>query len=663
MPPWFANPMSRPGRLRKWPSPAATAPETITAATLTSQAVQLHSIPLHVTPRTSLPSCENRPTMRALALAVIVGLALMALYVRGRPSSVVDTSAALTFVTTANQLGVVGYRDPVGADLPRRPVRRLQRGPLRARGAGGRGTSRHAAAVGRPGTVADVAGRSPRACRGHGVGDALVGLRCAGRHARTTVGDHCGIHSGLGCGATLERPPSARRQRRRRMAGGDCRGHGRSATLAHRHRTARAPSTCPTGDAPIVAGLDARARSPASSGVERPRPHRGAVRSRAPGAGAGRGGDRPHRVLAGRRPRLLRRRPNDAGFVDLWQLDRASRRASRLTGFSRDTYAPSVARDGTVMFQGADLSHPRRRAVAGRPDAPADHVPVRDAVVASDAAADLAHLRHVAPRHRRCEVSRHRAGDRRRRRRAERFRATSRSQVIADSDSEDQAMTWSPNGKWIAFHTHREMSDDVWLRPADGEQPDKRITFLGRGAEVGWPRWSPDGRTVLLDGAARATARRCSTRSASNQDTGEVTSPTRGRSPSTASTGEMRHAEWLPAAAHRRRGREGRSRAVTRSSRCRSPVARATVVHRFATEHDFSGPRRVARRAIRGVRGAGAGWLLPDLRQDDRRATQPVQLTTDRSHKTQPALSPDGARVAFTVWSYEAAFWSFNRRR
>src|SRR5688500_9095173 len=56
-------------------------------------------------------------------------------------------------------------------------------------------------------------------------------------------------------------------------------------------------------------------------------------------------------------------------------------------------------------------------------------------------------------------------------------------EVIAQSDSEDQAMTWSPNGQWIAFHTHREMSDDVWLRPADGKRPDTRITFLGRGAE------------------------------------------------------------------------------------------------------------------------------------------------------------------------------------
>ena len=98
------------------------------------------------------------------------------------------------------------------------------------------------------------------------------------------------------------------------------------------------------------------------------------------------------------------------------------------------------------------------------------------------------------------------------------------SEVLEDSDSEDQAMTWSPNGKWIAFHTHKEMSDDVWLRPADGSQPDKRITFLGRGAEVGWPRWSPDGRTILLNGARKSDGASVLYAIGVNQDTGATTS-------------------------------------------------------------------------------------------------------------------------------------------
>ena len=98
--------------------------------------------------------------------------------------------------------------------------------------------------------------------------------------------------------------------------------------------------------------------------------------------------------------------------------------------------------------------------------------------------------------------------------------AAAPTEVIAQSGSEDQAMAWSPNGRWIAFHTHREMSDDVWLRPADGSGPDRRITFLGRGAEVGWPRWSPDGQSVLLDGARKADGRSVIYVIGVDQDTG-----------------------------------------------------------------------------------------------------------------------------------------------
>ena len=72
---------------------------------------------------------------------------------------------------------------------------------------------------------------------------------------------------------------------------------------------------------------------------------------------------------------------------------------------------------------------------------------------------------------------------------------------------EDMGPVWSPDGRWVAYHSHRSATavplyespgrtDDTWLRLASGG-PEIRLTDFG--FEVGPPDWSPDGRHLIFE--------------------------------------------------------------------------------------------------------------------------------------------------------------------
>jgi Tol biopolymer transport system component len=351
--------------------------------------------------------------------------------------------------------------------------------------------------------------------------------------------------------------------------------------------------------------------------------------------------------------------PNEAGTVDLWSGELSTRKARRLTSFTRDSYAPSLAADGRVLFKVQSY----RTSVA-------------ELDVASGDTQQLSSLQAETPSYhpdgRRIAVTygtwRRVIDDAKYPDIAQEIGviaampierpAAKPLEVVADSESEDQAMAWSPNGKWIALHSHREQSDDIWLRPVDGRSQDTRVSFLGRGAEVGWPRWSPDGKWVLFDGASPSTKRSALFVIGIDQESGAITAKPR-EVPLADFAGEVTHGEWLPDSTTIMgiaKEAPGKHLIFTVPSLGGSP----RVVHRFASEHDFPGLAVAAD-------GSRVGFVAPATDGFFQIFALPIgggparQLTFDRTHKTQPAWSPDGRRLAFTVWSYDVQFWLIPR--
>jgi Tol biopolymer transport system component len=602
--------------------------------------------------------CGVRAVIRFVVLigVVVVGLGAM-LWMRQQPATVPSDPQRLTYVATAEQLGIVGYRDPVGAlsrdgqHLVVAEGRRLFELPV---GGGARvpiaialGQIRHVVADGAGAWIFEDPGaghrwwvassRAPmrplfndrQEVEATAAGEAAPTRRRINelrQLAASTDGRFVAALSSGSSGAELWRIAidGSRTEMQRvgdRIAWPAWTSTGEIGCTMLKDRAWRLSLPC--GEPPLTLTPDREVIGPLAF---------------SPATGD-----------------VFFATPTDDGVVELWSADPAGRRAARRAGFDRDTYAPSIAARGEVLFKTqtyrtsvAELDLTTRlfqQLSTLQAETPSYHPDGRRLAVTygtwrrvmDDAKyPDIAQEIGVIPS---MPID---------------APVSQPTEIIAASDSEDQAMTWSPNGKWIAFHTHREQSDDIWLRPADKSAPDRRISFLGRGAEVGWPRWSPDGRSVLYNGASPAHGGSVLFVIGVSQDSGEITAPPREIAV-TGIAGELVHAEWLPdSATVVAIGKEAPGRHVIATV----PAAGgpATIVHRFQSEHDFPGlaasPDGLS---VAFVAPASDGFF--QIFRVPLGGGTPEQITVDRGHKSQPAWSPDGQRIAYTLWSYLVQFW------
>jgi Tol biopolymer transport system component len=348
--------------------------------------------------------------------------------------------------------------------------------------------------------------------------------------------------------------------------------------------------------------------------------------------------------------------PSTRGTLDLWVRPISSSEATRLTSFSRDTYAPSVATNGRVVFGVQDYrafiaavpsgGGPIRQLTTFQSETPTWSRDDRsigftygswrrfvDDIRYPDIAQDLGVVRADAG-----------------------TPAKSPLTVIRASTSEDQGLDWSPNGRWIVLHSHANRHDDVWIQPADGSVPARPIS--SGGYETGWPRWSPNGGWIAYSSQVREGygMRGALFTIGIDSASGTVTREAR-RVPLDGIAGDIDAVEWSATSDSLvftvSEGPDRRAIYVAARE-----GGKPRLVHRYTSEQDYPGIGVSPDfRWVAYIAPAADGHF--QVFRVALSGGTPTQVTFDPTDKTQPAVSRSGASIAFTVFSYQMRFWTF----
>jgi Tol biopolymer transport system component len=350
--------------------------------------------------------------------------------------------------------------------------------------------------------------------------------------------------------------------------------------------------------------------------------------------------------------------PNTHGTVDLWSYPVSGGAGTRLTEFATDTYAPSVAHSGAVIFKRSDyrtfVSTVPATGGAVTPVALFQSMTPSWSPKGDQIALTFGTWRRVPDDFHYPDIVQDiglipSSGE----------PARAPAKVVLASPSEDQGLCWSPNGKWIVLHSHKDLSDDLWIEPADFSRPPEPLTHFGRVSETDWPRWSWDGKWVLVASYKHGETplRHTLFLVGVDQNTGTVTQAPQ-EIPIPGFTDDITHAEWLSGtgdivfqAYHD--GNKQTFYSVPRAG------GRPKVLFQFLSDQHVSGfgvsPEG---KWIAYVAPASGGHLQLFRHRVGSGAGE--QLTFDPSNKTQPSYSPDGTRIALAVWSFDVQFWSID---